>query len=287
MQARQGQRFCLFHPPAHKARGALLYVHPFAEEMNKTRRMAALQARSFAQQGYGVLQIDLFGCGDSSGDFSDARWDIWIQDLQLAWQWLAQHCHGPTDVWGLRLGALLALDFSADAAMQVQRLILWQPVLNGKSHLNQFLRMRMASQMLADDAASGAGNATLGNSSITNAALRAQLAAGSMVEVGGYELAPELAAAIDGRDAAQLAPMCTTHWFESTPILDVPPPEALDARPENVPEYAPAVARCADSWRAAGVPLHLHPVFGLPFWATTDITECPAMLAATNAAICP
>ena len=49
--------------------------------MNKSRRMAALQARAFAEMGFGVLQIDLFGCGDSSGDFSDARWDIWKQDL--------------------------------------------------------------------------------------------------------------------------------------------------------------------------------------------------------------
>jgi len=33
--------------------------------MNKSRRMAALQARVFAAMGFGVLQIDLFGCGDS------------------------------------------------------------------------------------------------------------------------------------------------------------------------------------------------------------------------------
>ncbi len=52
--------------------------------MNKSRRMAALQARAFAAMGFGVLQIDLFGCGDSSGDFSDARWDIWKQDLAIA-----------------------------------------------------------------------------------------------------------------------------------------------------------------------------------------------------------
>ena len=29
-----GERFCLFHPPLTDCRGTLLYVHPFAEELN-------------------------------------------------------------------------------------------------------------------------------------------------------------------------------------------------------------------------------------------------------------
>ena len=69
-----GQRFCLFHPPAGTCRGAALYVPPFGEEMNKSRRMAALQARALAAAGFGVLQLDLYGCGDSSGEFAEARW---------------------------------------------------------------------------------------------------------------------------------------------------------------------------------------------------------------------
>jgi alpha/beta superfamily hydrolase len=40
--------------------------------MNKARRMAALQARALAALGYGVLLLDLHGCGDSSGDFGDS-----------------------------------------------------------------------------------------------------------------------------------------------------------------------------------------------------------------------
>ncbi len=65
--AQHSQRFCLFHPAQGRASGApLLYLHPFAEEMNKSRRMAALQSRALAEHGYAVLQIDLLGCGDSS-----------------------------------------------------------------------------------------------------------------------------------------------------------------------------------------------------------------------------
>jgi alpha/beta superfamily hydrolase len=74
-------------------------VHPFVEEMNKSRRMAALQSRSLAARGYSVLQIDLFGCGDSSGDFADASWEIWVQDVVLGAQWLSQRVGGAVALW--------------------------------------------------------------------------------------------------------------------------------------------------------------------------------------------
>jgi exosortase A-associated hydrolase 2 len=266
LPAEPGQRFCLFHRPApgQAVRGAVLYVHPFAEEMNKTRRMAALQARAFAAQGYGVLQIDLYGCGDSSGDFRDARWSIWKQDLALACDWLSQTMAAPISLWGLRLGALLALDFCIDAQQSVERLILWQPVIHGKSHMNQFMRMRIASQMLAD-----AGHFdAIGATSATNATLRAQLATGASIEVGGYELAAELAAAIDSQDASARAPHCPAHWFELVATAGT--------------DIAPATARHAQRWRDAGACVHLHPICGVPFWASTEIAECRAMLAATT-----
>ena len=50
--------------------------------------------------GFGVLQIDLFGCGDSSGDFSDARWDIWKQDIAAAREWLEERISAPVSLWG-------------------------------------------------------------------------------------------------------------------------------------------------------------------------------------------
>ena len=75
-----GQRFCLYHPPqGSPPQGRVLYLHPFAEELNSTRRVVAQQARALAKAGYGVLQIDLLGCGDSSGEFADATWAAWLR----------------------------------------------------------------------------------------------------------------------------------------------------------------------------------------------------------------
>src|SRR5690554_622090 len=104
-----GTRFCILHSPRTKTKGAMLYIHPFAEEMNRARRMAALQARAFAEAGWAVMQMDLHGCGDSSGDFADATWQGWLADLEAGRAWLEAETGCRPALWGLRAGCLLAV----------------------------------------------------------------------------------------------------------------------------------------------------------------------------------
>lgn len=262
LEAVPGQRYCLFHPPAPgPCRGALLYVHPFADEMNKSRRVAALQARELAAAGFGVLQIDLYGCGDSSGDFSDARWETWKQDLAAAHAWLAARVGQPVSLLGLRLGALLALDYASTCALPLDRLLMWQPVQSGAIFLKQFLRLLTANDILSEDKEA--------KKSTGGVSLRDTLIGGQMLEVGGYEIAPALGAAIDALDAAGLAvTACPVDWFDVVPALD---------RPESV-----AVTRLAARWREQGVALQMHRVVCLPFWATQEIAEAPELVAATT-----
>jgi exosortase A-associated hydrolase 2 len=258
--AEPGTRFSLYHAPTpqRRVRGAILYVHPFAEELNRTRRMAALQSRAFAAMGYAVLQVDLFGCGDSCGDFSAARWALWQRDLAIARAWLEARCPGPLMLWGLRLGALLALD--AACAAPVDGVILWQPFINGRTCINQFLRQQLAAQLLEGD--SGVPRST--------ASLRARLVSQGSLEVGGSALAAELAHAIDKVDAQHLPlPPCAIHWFAS----DGPAPS----------RQAAAAERMRVLWAQRGATLHYHPVDGQPFWANPELLECQALLDATGA----
>ncbi len=256
-----GQRFCLFHPPLGQCRAALLYVHPFAEELNKTRRMAALQARALSAQGIGVLQIDLHGCGDSDGDFADARWEGWLRDLAAAGAWLGKRLNQPVGLWGLRLGALLALDYARRATHRLGPLVLWQPAPSGAAALTQFLRLQLAHDMLADGGAAAHDTATM----------RAALRRGEIVEVAGYRLDGALAGAIDALDIGALAPSVPTLWFDVASAAGRP--------------LAPASARVVDSWRAAGTQVNVHAVAGQPFWSTQETVEVPTLVAATCAAL--
>jgi exosortase A-associated hydrolase 2 len=257
-----GQRFAIHHPPLGKPRGAVLYLHPFAEEMNKGRRMAALGARALAAAGYGVLQLDLLGCGDSSGDFGDATWTHWLDDAELGARWLRERHDGPLWLWGLRAGCLLASATAAHAGGE-SHLLLWQPPAHGKALLQQFLRLRMAGQLLDDGPAEPARGAT--------DALRKDLAAGRSVEVAGYALAPGLA---QGLEAATLqAPPAGSRvlWLE------------LSAR--TPPALLPASAALVERWRAAGHDVDARALAGPAFWQTTEIEEAPDLVRATVEAL--
>jgi exosortase A-associated hydrolase 2 len=261
LDAMPGKRFALYHAPnaATPCRGAFIYVHPFGDEMNKSRRMAALQAKAFAASGYAVLQIDLFGCGDSSGKFRDATWDIWKADLEAARTWLCNRVAVSVSLWGLRLGALLALDFARSTPGSIDRIVLWQPVMKGELFLTQFLRLRLASEMLAGDTAKNTGTH----------AMRKALKAGEVLEVAGYELCPGLAAAIDKLDATEwVGEKKSVDWFE---IMS-----------ESKHGLTPASERVANAWTAAGANLNMHQVQCASFWLTQEITECPALLSATT-----
>ena len=259
LPASPGQRFCLFHPPAGASgtRGAIVYIHPFAEELNRTRRMAALQARAFAEAGYAVLQIDLFGCGDSSGEFGEATWAHWLDDVVLACDWLRQRVSAPLWLWGLRAGCLLACAATARLT-EPCRLLLWQPVGSGKLALQQFLRLKIAGQLLD------------GKDRGSTTTLRQTLVDGQALEVAGYLVSPGLA---DGLEQAELAPashVSRIEWLELSSAGD-----------RQAADLSPAASATLSRWQAQGLTVRGTAVSGPAFWQTAEIEECPALIEAT------
>lgn len=261
-----GSRFCLYYPSAQgRTRGAILYVHPFIEEMNKARRMAAEQSRQLCAAGWNVLQMDLAGCGDSEGDFGDATWALWLADIDAAWSWLQQRSPGePHWLWGTRLGGLLAAAFisglTANRFHEVSGVLYWQPVLSGMQQVTQFLRLRTVQAQLDQ---SGGENLQ---------SLRDSLNAGQSLEIAGYRLAPGLALPMQAADLAKMDPLPPrVIWLE------------VSAQPNAA--AAPASQRLIDLWQQRGVDLSFYPVQGPAFWQTQEIEMCPTLLAMTVLAL--
>lgn len=253
----RGRLYCLYlSPVTGPPLGGVLYLHPFAEEMHKSRRMAALQARALAAQGFAVLQIDLTGCGDSAGDFGDASWSAWRADAKLALAWLQTRVNSPVTLWGLRTGAMLAVEL-ADEHGDIASLLLWQPVIAGDPFLHQFLRIKLAGEVLAGGAAHSGTRM-----------LREQLDnKDEWVEVGGYALSSTMAREMADISLIKLMPSCPVFWFELV--------EDDDAQ-----LLAPS-QRVVDAWRQSGVPVEARNIVGPPFWVTQEIFTASALLEAT------
>lgn len=248
-----GRRFALATWPEGAPRGGVLHVHPFAEELNRSRRMTALAARDMARAGWLVLQVDLAGCGDSAGDFGEATWAGWIDDLDLAGRWLRDRVHGPVHLWSLRVGGLLASAWLAHRAVVGDRLadwlgtwLMWQPVPQGKSFLTQFLRIRL-----------GADLAGSPDARVLMEGFRRDLAQGRPVEVAGYVLSPDLAV---GLEATQLA--LPAGWTGPVVMLELPS--------SSKSGLSPVLATLSERWQAAGAHCHAQAVHGPRFWQTPE-----------------
>ncbi len=230
----------------------MLLLQGLAEEQNKTRRALAQACLAMADAGYAVLTLDLHGCGDSDGDFADARWAGWLADAQAALAWLAtEHAGIPLLAWGVRGGALLGSALAALGALQGQ--LWWQPTTQGKSVVQQWLRTAAAATLTGAPAG------------LSPADLRRQLAEGQVLELSGYAVHPDLAGPMEH---AQLAkPSVPTLWLESSsqtpPVLLPGSTRLLAAWPESLVS-AMAVQDAAP-------------------WAASELEDAPRMVEASLA----
>jgi len=251
-----GRILCtVFRPAArHADSPGLLFLPPWAEEANKARRMIARLGHALAERGVVTLVPDYLGTGDSEGAFEDARWELWRRNVRDAEAWMRADGCDRVHLGGLRLGAALALASLSDLPAPPRSMLLWQPVVNGRQMLVQFLRLRLAASLGG------------GTERETTSELRARLDAGESVEVAGYMLSPELAQALDGLrlDALTPAPGVPVEWLE------------LAATPDA--EVSPAARSVAEAWLAGGFRVRQAVVAGEPFWSTQELVDAPALI---------
>jgi uncharacterized protein len=255
------RRFAVLWPAdtARPQRGSILFVAPWAEEANKSRRMVAQTARALAAQGWTVLRFDVYGTGDSPGDLADACWEQWVDDLVRAFDWLQERTGNAPVLWAMRAGALLA-DASRSRLLGASRLLLWQPVTSGKTHLTQFLRLRVAADVIGG-----------GSANTTTRILLEQFQRGQPVEIAGYQVPPAVALALQDAQWRGPWPNAQVDWFEIGLA--------------EAPAVSPAAAIVVEKMRDDGSKVRAVAVQGAPFWQTPELEDCPALVAATVAAL--
>lgn len=260
IDGQRGKLFVLMRRPAEPKTGVLI-APPFAEEMNKARHLFTDVANRLAAQGVAVVLVDLFGTGDSEGEFGDADWSVWKSDLAAAAAWSDTQGAPITGMLAMRLGCALACEMVRDNGMVLQRCVFWQPVLAGGRALDQFLRLRVAAAMMQ------------GDTKETVASLRAALREGRSVEVAGYDVGGGLAAQLDCVNLTEaLSPrMGSIRWIELVRSADAAPPGAS--------------LKAIEQARGAGVDIDLHALQGEPFWSSVELTRNPQLVDCTVASL--
>jgi exosortase A-associated hydrolase 1 len=151
----------------------------------------------------------------------------------------------------------LAADYAL-TDLNCDHVLLWAPVSSGEQHLTQFLRLKLANQMLAAGGANTTGTRQM----------RQQLESGNAVEIAGYRLSPALALPMaQAKLSALMRQGLVVDWFELQGGEDRPLP--------------PVVDNLAAEWRSKGSAVNVHRVAGDAFWTTQEITDVPTLWEAT------
>ena len=167
----------------------MLLCPPFAEEKQDSHRGFVNLARELASNGFWVLRFDYFGTGDSEGDWEQATVPDWLSDIRAAVDWVASNLRITNlGLLGLRMGGTLAA-LAAESEDRVNFLVLWDPVINLKTHLYQILRSNLTTQMRVH-----------GKVLYNRDHLLSQLKDGGIINLDGYSLTQrcyESAVAVD------------------------------------------------------------------------------------------
>ena len=126
----------------HEARGArrrpgVVICPPFGQEALRAHRSLRELASRLADAGVPALRFDYGGSGDSAGEPEDARLEGWVEDALAAVEEMREGTGEPrVALAGLRLGAsVAALAAQRGEGVDVDALVLWEPVVDGAAHL--------------------------------------------------------------------------------------------------------------------------------------------------------
>ena len=117
---------------------AVLLCNSWGTEYLNAHHCLRVLAQQLCAAGFDTLRFDYFGEGDSGGETTEADLEGWKQDIATAVAELKAMSTAPRVVLlGLRLGASLAAEVAPNLARDIDRLILWDPIVNGANYLTE------------------------------------------------------------------------------------------------------------------------------------------------------
>ena len=231
-------------PEDRPCRAALVCVQPFAEEANLSRRLIVAQARRLAARGIAVLVPDLFGTGDSAGEFEQATLAQWRDDIAMAVALAATRLALRPLLWGVRFGALLAAHCAVDARSAA--VLTWHPIQDGGQPVAQYRRLAKLRALKRGAAPAAAQDALQAGPAVSTQATTHEEA--PCIELAGYRISAGLIEQMQSLrwpDALD-CPVLTVETRERPDEPSVPFWHALDA-PDDEALFA-ATEQRLDDW---------------------------------------
>lgn len=134
------QLYGVYHAPVGTPRDmGVVLCYPFGQEYMRAHRAYRQLASLLAKKGFHVIRFDYRGTGDSSGNIESVQVQDWIEDVGGAIDEMRTVKRiSSITVVGLRLGALIAAA-ACDRRVDVERLILWDPIVDGAAYEHELL----------------------------------------------------------------------------------------------------------------------------------------------------
>jgi amino acid adenylation domain-containing protein len=119
---------------------AVLICAPLGQEHVRTHFVLNRLGRQLASRGLPTLRFDYYGCSDSLGSGIEGDCERWCEDIVSAYQELLHRTAARRVIGvGVRLGGTLL--HAAVTRIDLSRLVLWDPVVDGRNHHDTLVRL--------------------------------------------------------------------------------------------------------------------------------------------------
>jgi len=252
IDAASGRIFVTRRLPRHTVPvSSVVFVPPFAEEMNRTRAIVRDLGIRIAELGQVLLVPDLAGTGDSESDLEDVSLAGWSNNLEDVSRWATSQGTPVVGCVAARFGCLLANFWQTESKNSLTFSVFWQPVVSGEHVINQWFRMRLAADMLSP------------NNKETLAELNIRSKAGETLVCGGYPLSTSM---VDTLSGLRLDPLM--RGLGKLGLVEVGSGDSI----------SPVIRRLEERNRDVSA----QKVLGEPFWMSSEIVRNTQLIDVTS-----